>query len=288
MSYSSPKNGVPDLSSRNYAESILNAGMVIGAPKNLPGGGIIVVAPDGTVHDVSGMAYPLAGFARAHFVATTPDSLVSYIRRHRKAETSVFADVARTMLVCFIDYHTAENGVGRAEHRAVYEAPLSREWKLWTGIDGRAQNQFTLARFLEENSIDVVSPPGADMLEIVKTLEAAKKVNFRQGIRLDNGNVDLLYKEETDGAAGRDGHLTIPTELELGIPVFHGGERYKVTAFFRYRLDEGKLALTIDIHRKQEILDHAFKLIIDKVKGDLGDETPVYEGSVTIEDGAGI
>ena len=249
-------------------------------PKAIPDGGMYVIVPEGgTFHDLEPLL-PRPAYAKAHVTARTVQSLIDYASRHKTEATSIFADVESGRCQAVIDHVTAGNDGAHKAHRCTYDAPFSEEWKRWTAISGKQQNQESFALFIEENRDDVVTPDGATMLELAKTLDAKKKVTFKSGIRLDDGSVDLNYTDETTASGGGiGGKLAIPTEIELGIPVFFGGDRYKITAFFRYRIIEGKLVMWVDLHRIKHIRDAAFGDIITTIKGAL-DGVPVYEATL--------
>lgn len=266
----------------------LAAGQAIAQPRSV-GGGFYALVPDGyTLRDLNDITAPLPKIAKANFDAYSPDALIDYVKRHGTAETAIFADIKGAKIVGVIDYHGAAmptdsdqnvNKPGRLVHRVVYSAPLSDQWRLWNSMTGQWHTQGDFARFVEENRVDVVTPDGATLLEIVKTLEATKGVQFRSGVRLDNQQVQINYQEQIDGKAGPDGKLTIPTEIEIGIPVFYNGDSYKITAFFRYKIDGARLSLKIDLHRTQEIFDTAFRDIIGIVRAAVSD-VPLYEGAL--------
>lgn len=249
-------------------------------PKAIPDGGMYAVVPPGAeLRDLTNLMSRPA-YAEAAVTARTVQSLIDYTKRHKTDATAIFADVESGRCQSVIDYIPADNSGAHKAQRCTYEAPFSEEWKRWTAISGKQQTQESFALFIEENRDDVVSPDGATMLELAKTLEAKKKVSFKSGLRLDDGSVDLSYTDETTAAgAGINGKLVIPTEIELGIPVFFGGDRYKITAFFRYRIVEGKLVMWVDLHRIKHIRDTAFGDIISKIRADL-DGVPVYEGAL--------
>lgn len=250
-------------------------------PHQVPDGGYYAVVPEGGhFHDLEPLL-PVPIVARAVVQARTVASLIAYTAAHKTAGTAVFADVETGKVQSVIDYIDAENLPAHKAQRCVYDAPFSEEWKRWTAVSGKQHNQEAFALFIEENRDDVVTPDGATMLELAKNLDAKKKVTFRSGLRLDDGSVDLSFTDETTAAgAGINGKIAIPTEIELGIPVFYGGDRYKVTAFFRYRIVEGKLVMWVDLHRMKHIRDAAFADIIETVAKGL-DGVAVYEASLT-------
>lgn len=251
------------------------------SPQKVPDGGLYVVVPSaGQFHDLEHLL-PAPVYPKAAVQARTVDALISYTNGHKAASTAIFADVETGKVQSVIDYITLDNQPAHKAQRCVYDAPFSEEWKRWNSISGKQQTQEAFALFIEENRDDVVTPDGATMLELSKTLDAKKKVTFKSGIRLDNGSVDLAFTDETTAAgAGINGKIAIPTEIEIGIPVFYGGDRYKITAFFRYRIVEGRLVMWVDLHRIKHIRDAAFADIINKIKGAV-ETVPVYEAALT-------
>lgn len=148
---------------------------------------------------------------------------------------------------------------GWGDHCVQYECPLSVEWKTWTQSNKKPMNQADFAQFIEDNLPDLLD--GATLLEVSRTLQAKKKVNFASAIRLSDGQNQFTYEEEIQGTAGGKGQFKVPEVFELGIPVFDGGPLYKVPARLRYRINEGSLALWYDLERPHKILEDAAKAV---------------------------
>lgn len=261
-------------------EAVVNAGVLIGAAKTLPDGGAYAVIPENARLE-NLIPYMLAPpYVRAEVKARTTDALIAYMNRHKTPASAMFADVDAGSVSGIVDYHSAKNDAAHASHRAVYMAPASEEWRVWTGADGKKTGQTEFARFIEENRVDIVVPDGAAVLEIARTLDARKKVSFKSGVRLEDGTYDLAYSEETTSVGGGiAGKVHIPSEIEIGIPVFYGGPRYRMTAFFRYRIEEGRLMMWVDLHRKKHVRDAAFAEIVTAVRSGCAD-VPVYEAAI--------
>lgn len=195
----------------------------------------------------------------------TVESFCRYLTRFKTEATVVIADVADTVFRATIDYHEPGNKASHCDHMARYTCPLSDEWTLWTENDGKKFTQADFARFLEENLIDIVTPDGASMYEVTRTLEAKTKVEFKSGVRLENGSVQLQFNEETE-AKGK-GNLEIPATFKLGIPVFLDGDGYELDAFLRYRISgEGGLTFHYDLHRPHRVLADAFGRVAETIK----------------------
>ncbi len=264
----------------NLVDTAVDAGIIVGEPKLIEGGGGYTVLPDSAkIHDLERFL-PKPAYAKGEVKARTVDALTAYVTRHKTDDTAVFADVEAGKVHAVIDWLSAKNEPAHAAHSVVYTAPLSLEWQRWNAINGKQMAQADFARFIEENREDVVTPDGATMLELAKTLDAKSKVTFKSSVRLDNGNTDLAFKDETTASGGIDGKVAIPNEIEIGIPVFYGGDRYKIKALFRYRIVDGKLVLWIDLHRIKHVRDAAFGDVIEAVKNGC-DGVPVYEASVS-------
>jgi uncharacterized protein YfdQ (DUF2303 family) len=159
---------------------------------------------------------------------------------------------------------------GWQDHKAVFACPLSVEWKTWSGSDGSKMDQTSFAQFVENNLPDIAQPPAADMLEISRTLEAKKKVNFASGIRLSNGQNQLTYEEQISGTAAK-GQIQVPEEFTIGIPVLEGGPKYAVTARLRYRiLEGGKMQMWFELVRPHKIIEDAVKEVWHQIAQETG------------------
>jgi uncharacterized protein YfdQ (DUF2303 family) len=95
-------------------------------------------------------------------------------------------------------------------------------------------------------------------VEIAATLEAKTGVAFKSGVRLQDGERCLSYTEQTTTSAGRDGTLQIPERFTLALRPFDGADPFKVEAFLRFRIREGKLALYYELIRTDKVVEVAF------------------------------
>ena len=117
------------------------------------------------------------------------------------------------------------------------------------------------------------------MLEISRTLEAKKNITFRQGTRLDNGQVQLTYNEEIDGRAGEAGQLRIPEQFFIAVKPFLGGDAFCVPARFRYRIQDGRLMMWFELVRPDKVLEEAYNAVRDKIQTAIN-EVPLYEATI--------
>lgn len=228
-----------------------------------------LIVPDGMAkHDIPdphGLVPTEPAYLKQSVTLQTVDSLVDYTNRFKGHDTMLFADIAANSIVGVIDFHTAATDkktpeARRAAHRGTMTLPFSEEWKVWNGISGHLKEQIEFARFLEENGGDVTAPPGAELLEVCRDLQAHRKVNFIKAVRTASDNESFEYSDETEARA-RDG-LEIPTKFQLKIPVYFGEPPVELYAFLRWRLDEGSLKLGIVLHRAEHVRQAVFKQIV--------------------------
>jgi uncharacterized protein YfdQ (DUF2303 family) len=233
-------------------------------PIDHPQGGKAIMRPDGVIDWLEPVDPPLTHI-RQQVKAYNAESFAAYVNTYKEvarddvlatAQTTIFAELPSYKVKAIIDYHAP--GVAEyCHHTVLFEVPMSDEWRRWATIEGRPMGQVEFAEFLEENCNDIVDPPAAVFLDIVTTLQAKKNVSFTSGIRLSDGSNQLAYSEEIE-AKGK-GQLTLPSSFDIGVPVFEGGEAYKVRVLLRYRLTEGKITFTVKLHRRQFLQKTAFQ-----------------------------
>lgn len=212
-------------------------------------------------------------------------TFIEYVNRFADAGSAVFCNgpEGRTFTAVF-DYHMVDQAAW-CDHLATYRCPLTIEWGRWKEQDRKRMDQATFAEFIEDNVKDIVQPDGqsapspADMLEISRTLEAKKNISFRQGTRLDNGQVQLTYNEQIDGRAGETGQLNIPEQFYIGVKPFLGGDAFCIPARFRYRIQEGRLAMWYELVRADKVLEEAYNAVRAQISGAIG-EVPLYEATL--------
>jgi uncharacterized protein YfdQ (DUF2303 family) len=220
----------------------------------------------------------------------TLSSLADYVSHHASANSAIFASRDCALVCGVIDWHTAggppSERAGWARHRVEYKLEHTPEWKAWTGINGKAMSQDAFAEFLEENLPDIIEPAGASVLETASTLSGKRNVQFLSSRNLGNGDVGLMWKEETDAGGGVNGDTKVPAELKLKLPVYRGAEKattFDVKAFLRYRIREGKLTFEVKLWRPEKAIELAFDEVAAALASELNArelQVPVYLGAV--------
>lgn len=240
----------------NNAQTLLDAGRAAVPIFKIAEHPFAVIPDDYGIHDLeSKLPAPMRKKGSLKLAAAA--SFIALVNAEKTASTRLYATVNPPSFSAIFNDHTAETGPGWRDYEASYACPLSVEWKTWLALSGKQQTQEAFAQFIEANLPDIATPPAADMLEISRSLEAKKKVNFASGIRLSNGQNELTYEEEISGTASK-GKLSVPEIFTIGIPVLEGGPRYQVEARLRYRIgDAGKLAIWYELVRPHKIIEHA-------------------------------
>lgn len=226
--------------------------------------------PSWGIHDLE-KTMPKPSRKTGTMTLTNAQSFIDYAKRHKdEATTLLFADEAKSKFKVVFNHHSDKADAGWADHYAMYNCPLSTEWLEWTSNNKKEINQETFALFIENNNLDIVSPDPASMLEIARTLQAKKKVDFSSAIRLDNGQNQFSFTEEVTGTAGEKGQFNIPEMFTIGIPVYTGGQAYSAPVRFRYRISGGKLVIWYDMLRPHKVLEAAFTAILSHIKTETG------------------
>lgn len=240
----------------NDTQSAINAGLTLGTVRTIEGKPFVVIPDDSSVKDLE--AYLPAPTRKSGTVKLRDtDSFVAYVNAEKTEATRIYGNLISPYFEAVFNDHGATPAW--KDYRATYACPLSVEWQTWKGQNAKQMSQEQFAQFIEDNLPDIAQPPAAEMLEISRTLEAKKKVNFASGIRLSNGQNELTYEETISGTAAK-GKFVVPEEFTIGIPVLEGGPRYAVTARLRYRIaDGGRMSMWFELVRPHKILEDAVK-----------------------------
>ena len=229
--------------------------------------------PDGTPYTALPPGYSLnslekfaacPAYVRQTVKAENFKSFSEYFNRFKTDDSLIFASRLGHSVCGVIDYHKPRAEAAHGGHIVRYDAPLSLEWQRWTGIDGKLLEQEAFAMFIEENMLDVREPSSADVLELSRDLNIKRKVDFKSVQRLQSGVADFTYVEQDETHS--TGKIAMPTLIVLGVPVYFGGDSWRVTAFLRYRLHDGRLQLGIQIYRREYIEQEAFEALVGMIE----------------------
>lgn len=213
-----------DMSDKNEIQSAIEAGTALARTLDINGTPIILV-PKGYSAEEHAHLLPAPTRHKGKAELLDAASFIAYVNAFKGGEklpTRLYYKIdPRPQFVAVFNDHTADGPAFR-DFTAEYNAPLSKEWGEWTANNGKKMTQEDFAFFIERNVLDVTTPPSADILEIVSTLQSTKGVAFASGTRLDNGQNQIKYEETIQSKAGEKGQFSIPDRLEITIPVFEG------------------------------------------------------------------
>lgn len=267
----------------NNAQSIIDIALASTGPIALGEATVAVVIPDGgslelvdtIARDEKHQEHP--NRARGGFVVHDAASFNAYLGKHATAATEVWADVQRSQIVGVIDAHAGANSnAGWGEHKVLYSVKPTVAWEAWTSRNGRLLSQSDFAELIEDRAVDIIRPTAADMLELAQTFQATIGVNFESSKLLSSGERQLEYRETVEAKAGRKGTLEIPKDFDLGIIPFEGAQPTKVTARFRYRINDGVLLVGFRLNRPEDVIRDAFESVVKQVEA--GVDVPVFRG----------
>jgi len=201
------------------------------------------------------------------------ESFCYHVNRFKSDHSVIFASGLR--LDAVLDYHPP-NGAAWCQHRAVYGCPTSEPWQLWTGLDQTAMSQDEFADLLEERLEDVISgegyPDPAKLLETARNLRVHTKGTFSRRVHPTTGDFEHVCKEETESSS-----TPIPRAFLLALPVFVGGELYRVEARVRFQVRGGNASFGFKLHRRDEIVREAFGEVRERAAAAC--ELPVFAGT---------
>jgi len=200
------------------------------------------------------------------------ESFIAYYNRFATEDSIIECDIEKAKFLATIDYHKADGQAENRDHEATYNCPITEEWRNWKKNDCTTMDQVDFARFIEQNQKTIIEPEGAKMLEIAKTLESKKNVDFKSGTRLDNGETQFHFEETVQSKAGQSGKLEIPQQITIGVRLFQNGDAYKLDALFRYRISgEGQLTMWYELIEPHVTHEAAVNDIIEKVKSGMNE-----------------
>ncbi len=246
-------------------------------------------------------------------------SLIAWSNRFKGKTSAMFAkpDMKAPTLTCIADYHapgavdvTAPTGDPTAMpclHRAIYDFPLSDEWKAWMAISGQPMDKDDLGEFIEANAKDIMDPTPAvlklsaseknepwenrliltaqqiegrygqlsQLLAMSKKFQVFETSDLKVSTNRDTGEAEIQFLNEHKDADGKP--LNIPNLIIIAIPVFLGGALYRMPVRFRYRKSGAQVKFILSIYSPDKAFDAAFDEAISEAEQ--ATELPVFLGS---------
>lgn len=177
-----------------------------------------------------------------------PVDFAAYIQRMENPATTVWADDTALSVTAVFNDHTPD-GAGWRDHTAVLGIRRDPDWEAWLARDNQLATQAEFAEHLEDQARVIVDPDAATMLEVATSFQARRNASFSRATRLDSGDVQLAWAEETTASAGSSGRLEIPRQFVLKIAPFVGVLPVEVIARLRYRIRDNRLGIGYKLDR---------------------------------------
>lgn len=194
-------------------------------------------------------------------------SFAEFVNLFKSEATRLFVHLETQggKVLAIFDYH-APGKPSWCNDRASYTPKYTPEWLRWAYNNEKSLSQVSFCEFVEDNLAQISEPEGAKMLEVARNLTAKKTVNFKSGVRLDNGDEQLQFEETTEAKAGEKGTIKVPSELVLAVAPFQNGPVYQVNANLRYRITDGKLTFHYKLMNVEKIIQAAMREIVGSVE----------------------
>lgn len=207
----------------------------------------------------------------------TTKSFCDYYNRFSNNTSAIFLDNESGEFSAILDYHEPDTP-NWLRHKSIFKPKMTVEWGQWKANDKKQMCQEDFGKFIERNLLEIVVPANGEMLEIALNLQAHTKVDFSQAKRLDNGQVQISYIESTEGKAGVNGSLKIPTTFAIGLRLFEGAPAYQIEANFRYRIKDANLTLWYELIRPHKVIEACVTDMRTAIETGITKNLRIYEG----------
>lgn len=212
---------------------------------------------------------------------TQLNSFIDHVNRFKDEDSAIFAnnDMQNPSLTAIIDYHKKTYGGDPrfCEHRTHYKFPLSKEFQAWLNADGSTFDQAEFAAFIEDRIADVMHPTadGEDeklmelktllggnfagastLVALSKNLQVTENAKVKSANNLSSGESSLVY--ETEHVDDTGAPIKVPNMFLIAIPLFVGGDYYRVAVRLRYRVRAGGIKWSYNLFRVENVFEDAF------------------------------
>lgn len=224
-------------------------------------------------------------------------SFIDFVNRYKTEASALFGrgtvsgnSISAGISAVFNEHPAGDDDLkaGHRDFKAEYQFPVSKELQRWIGTNADTMDQQEFAAFIEDNACDMLDPLSVEadkiaaltkylggkpadpirMIELARGLEVRVKEQVQNFGRIQTGEMQLKYSVEHEGSDGQP--LTIPAFFIIGVPVFEGGEPYKIAVRLRYRVSGGKVTWSYDMFKIEQTFDIAFNDTLETITKDTG------------------
>lgn len=220
-------------------------------------------------------------FVRQNVTLLDAVSFAIYVNVFKRPESVIFASIgpAEAIFTAILDYHDGTSPTWRAErccHRATFKTNATPEWKVWQAANRQPMGQVEFATWLEDNLGLFVQPPddseapsGAELLQLVRTLNGHSTARFNTNLRLNTGAYSVSYDEDVEVSGNlmsKPGSIQLPAQIVAGFALFEGAAPYKVSARLKTRINERKLQIWFETIALERIVRESIDAIVARVE----------------------
>lgn len=222
------------------------------------------------------------------------DSFIAHFKRFASLDSAVFANPDRNKpaFIGVLDYHPASSEATTADwlnHRAVFEPTLSDEWKAWMAKNGQFMSQADFASFIEDRITNVIVPnldddkirtfaslvqgtfaEPTDLVRLSRGLEVNVGGTVKSAVRTSTGEITVVFNEQHNGADGQP--IRVPNLFQIAIPVFFGGELFRIAVWLRYRVGGGGITWAYQLVQPDVVFREAFTDLVKKIEDEISGE----------------
>lgn len=239
----------------------------------------VVTPPGFTLHNLEEtLDQPIR--VNERIVLTDLNSFIEYVNRYKWPVSIITAKATtgRLSFTCTIDYHDpdGEGGfypaelAGWCKFSAEFTAQPTPAWNAWTQSNNKEMRQAEFSDFIYLNQADIVEPAGAELLEIIQSLKATAKGEFRDMQNLHTGSIELVYSMKVSASGGtHDRPLTLPETITIRLVPFFGCPEMELKADLVLRApreDGAPVTMGYRIYRLEEQLQIMANEAIEDVR----------------------
>jgi uncharacterized protein YfdQ (DUF2303 family) len=279
---------------------IFNQGLAAGpieliTPKVLddmaPGSIPYAIVPEGATKESLEEFLPRPARMKAEVYVATADSFISYVERFATPSTVVRYSNGNVRtgkapkIEAVLDYHGASAIVRSTtespkverisqgdpawrSHSVALTATCSEEFSLWVGSNAKRMSQDDFARFLEDRSLEITNPSGAEIYTLVGDFKATAAVAVNQAVQLKNGTVQVGYSNVVSGKSG-SGTLEFPERMTLSMSIFYGELPEEFPVRLRFRIKDQRLEFWYEIENPVQLAQKAAEQIKRRIEHEL-------------------
>ncbi len=185
-----------------------------------------------------------------------------YFNRFKSDGSVLFGSRDSKRVSATFDYH-APGKPDWCQHTATLQFVPDKDWERWTKASQSKMSQEDFSRFIEEMRHTIVSPPAADLVDIVSSMEVSVGAEFKRSVNRVNGTVQFTYNQDQ-----KIQNVVVPEKITVRVPVFRGGTPCEFDATLHWRVSEGgTLSLSYAMIRPDMTMDAQLVVEFERVKG---------------------